>query len=109
MQQQTTKKSDLSIAGIEIDPFEGDGLDEPIEPTFADTAYFDPDDDEVDLYQTSATSCDRPRRITIHSGHTLIALCDIGLASHAVPRQARIRERIYREEEKALRAFVAAV
>ncbi len=45
----SVKKSDLSIAGFQTDPFEGDWQDEPFEPTFADTAYFDPDD-EVDLY-----------------------------------------------------------
>lgn len=45
-----SKNSDLSIAGIENDSFEGEWPDEPFEPTFADTAYCDPDDDEVDLY-----------------------------------------------------------
>jgi|GEM_PF-3052323 len=43
-----SKKTDLSIAGIEIDPFEGEWQDEPFEPTFDDIAYSD--DDEETLY-----------------------------------------------------------
>ena len=41
-----SKNADLSIAGIEIDPFDGEWPDEPFEPTFDDISYADDDEEE---------------------------------------------------------------
>ena len=41
-----SKKNDLSVVGIEKDPFDGEWEDEPFEPTFADIGYFEQDDDD---------------------------------------------------------------